>query len=403
MQENFVVENFVKLMVMSLQNDTGYSFAKGGHCLYKQEFAALSTVEVIVVVPSELERFCSMLEKRAEDSIHDDMSRRVMTTVVVVPAEKSADDSYSFVGLNEADYKGALLGVKKKCESLGFLMDFALTDFISGSLHVVGAKKLPDKKVWSSLVRFMAENAVAFAGGDKKTTEAVSASDVTAQRLGEKIAEKQRELKNLRVQSGKISEKRFVNPMVLLIIVNVLVFLAGMYFEITTGTDPIKEWGIQDNELIRQGELWRLFTPMFLHADLAHLFGNMLVLLYLGKITLDYYTTREFIAIYTVSGLVGNLLSFFFTEYLSLGASGAIMGLGGMLIYRMFFGKHSKSFRMAGNYAAMVIMTLFNLFYGVFATGSNINNFGHFGGFLGGFVMTALIGRFRKRRKADAK
>jgi membrane associated rhomboid family serine protease len=64
----------------------------------------------------------------------------------------------------------------------------------------------------------------------------------------------------------------------------------------------------------------------------------------------------------------------------------------------MFFGKYAKSFRMAGNYAVVAIMVVFNLFYGVFAVYENIDNFGHFGGFFGGFVMAWLIYLIRKKQ-----
>ena len=189
-----------------------------------------------------------------------------------------------------------------------------------------------------------------------------------------------------------------VNPMTLLILINITIFIVGLIMEIRDGEDLFKTFGIQDNALIMQGEWWRLFTSMFLHADFAHIFGNMLFLFYLGSITVRYYSDIEFYAVYFLSGLCGNLLSLFFTDYRSLGASGAIMGLGGLVIYRMFFGKNAKLFRKSGNYLIFAFMIVFNLLYGVFAVEENIDNYGHFGGFLGGFLVALLITHIRRLR-----
>ena len=134
---------------------------------------------------------------------------------------------------------------------------------------------------------------------------------------------------------------------------------------------------------------------MFLHADITHLSGNMFSLYYLGTIIRRYYSDSEFWLIYLISGLAGNLLSFFFTDYLSLGASGAIMGLGGVLIYRMFFDREAKRFRHMGNYLMFGFMVLFNLFYGIFSE-ANIDNYGHFGGFFAGLLLAWLLYRAKK-------
>ncbi len=383
MQKGFVAEEFIKLMMLSLQGKTGYLPMQGGIGLCKQDFAALYTVEAVLIAPDGIERFCSMIEKKAEDSIHSVQRSRVFTTLIIIPARQLDEESSFFEYVSGDEYFSVFSKTKKKCMRLGYLLDIAVADFTNGSCTSIGTKNLSDKKVAKALHSFVVEN---------------SSTENDCESVAQRLSKCQSEYTERRRQAARINEKRSVNPLVLLIIINVLVFFLGAYFEITTGTDPLKEWGIQNNELIRKGEIWRLFTPMFLHADAAHLFGNMLALLYLGKITLDYYTVREFSAIYFFSGLIGNVLSFLFTDYLSLGASGAVMGLGGMLIYRMFFGKHAKSFRMAGNYAAMVLMVVFNLFYGVFAVGANIDNFGHFGGFIGGFVMAALISFLRQRR-----
>ena len=125
----------------------------------------------------------------------------------------------------------------------------------------------------------------------------------------------------------------------------------------------------------------------------------MLFLFYLGSITVRYYNNAEFFAVYFISGLCGNILSLFLTDYRSLGASGAIMGLGGLVIYRMFFGKNAKLFRKSGNYLIFAVMIVFNLFYGVVVAEANIDNYGHFGGFIGGFLVAFAISGIRRLTK----
>ena len=83
----------------------------------------------------------------------------------------------------------------------------------------------------------------------------------------------------------------------------------------------------------------------------------------------------------------------------TLGASGAIMGLGGVLIYRMFFGKSARAFRYAGSYFILAFMVGYNLIYGLFA--ENINNFGHYGGFITGFLLAMLYEKRRIKKAAD--
>jgi len=386
MQNTFVADDFLRLMIMSLQKETGYALSRGGLVLYRQEFSALRTVEAVITAPDGIERFSSLVESNAEDSIHDGARSLVSSTLIIVPAEEKENGLFSFVAPDA--YIDEFCRVQKKCEKLGFLTDIIIADFIKGTYVTASGKKPRDRRLAKALESFMAAEKVICDG---------NAGDEAS--LKERLTRQRFDYVKRRVQAGVLREVQPFNLAVLLIILNVLFFAVGIYLEITTGTDSLKELGIQDNFLIRQGEWWRLVTPMFLHADAAHLFGNMLALLYLGRITLAYYTDTEFFAIYFVSGLVGNVLSFFFTDYLSLGASGAVMGLGGMLIYRMFFGKHADSFRMAGNYAAMAIMVVYNLLYGVFFAEANINNFGHFGGFVGGFVVAAAVSLLRKKRK----
>ena len=186
-----------------------------------------------------------------------------------------------------------------------------------------------------------------------------------------------------------------------IIAVCVAVFIWGLWTEFRLGYDVPKTLGIQNNELIAKGQWWRLITPMFLHADIGHLAGNMLSLLYLGRVVTRNHTKTEFLTVYFLSGLAGNVLSFSFLgrNTLSLGASGAIMGVGGMLIYMFTLSRNKRFYRSYGNYLSLVIMVAFNLVYGLVIAGGSINNFAHFGGFATGFLIALLFESAARRKQ----
>lgn len=95
-------------------------------------------------------------------------------------------------------------------------------------------------------------------------------------------------------------------------------------------TSPLVKYGWYSYPDIMQGEVWRLFTPMFLHSGLWHLFFNMLVLWWAGSALEDLYGPREFLAFYLISGVFASCVNFMadasgLTRILpGIGASGAV-------------------------------------------------------------------------------
>src|SRR4030042_5047993 len=133
-----------------------------------------------------------------------------------------------------------------------------------------------------------------------------------------------------------IASKRLM-PTYLLIALNIVVYIytsiIGGNF-ITTGDLPIFLYG-QVNLLVWQGWFWQLFTAMFVHANIVHLAGNMFFLLIFGLRAEELFNAKEYLAIYLLSGLAGNLLTLLLGPgMISVGASGAIFGLfGAVTIY----------------------------------------------------------------------
>lgn len=79
-------------------------------------------------------------------------------------------------------------------------------------------------------------------------------------------------------------------------------------------------------------EIWRFFTSMFLHGDIMHLLYNMLALFMFGLALERFIGSKRFLIVYFVSGLIANLVSINFYQS-SLGASGAIFGIIGALVF----------------------------------------------------------------------
>lgn len=139
-------------------------------------------------------------------------------------------------------------------------------------------------------------------------------------------------------------------------------------------------------------EIWRLFTSMFLHGDVMHLFSNMIALLLFGTYVELNFSKFEFLLIYFISGLIGNMFSLYLLPFnvISLGASGAIFGLIGATLSLLIVERDTP----------LIILGLFYVFYFVFSSFSpGINYFAHIFGLLGGF----LTGYVLKRKKKSFK
>ena len=135
------------------------------------------------------------------------------------------------------------------------------------------------------------------------------------------------------------------------------------------------------------GEVWRLFTSMFLHIGFAHLAFNAYALFIFGVEMERIYGPDRFIIIYILSGLFGSLASFAFRgpDVLSAGASGAIFGVIGMNL--AYFIKHRDTLGQFGRQrmAGTLMIIGINLVFGFTMPG--IDNLAHLGGLAAGFLL----------------
>lgn len=181
-------------------------------------------------------------------------------------------------------------------------------------------------------------------------------------------------------------------PMVtyVLIGVTVLVYLLQILSQsLFGGIDFPSNLGRKINELILQGQVWRLVTPALLHGSLLHIAFNMYALFSLGSSLERYYGHGRFLLLYAIGAFCGNTLSFLLSPNPSLGASTAVFGLvaaEGVFIYRNrnLFGARARA--MLTN---LVLIIAVNLMIGL---QPGIDNWGHLGGLIGGAAFAWMAG-----------
>lgn len=147
---------------------------------------------------------------------------------------------------------------------------------------------------------------------------------------------------------------------------------------------------------VKRGEQIRLFSSGFLHADTQHLLFNMLTLYFFADVVITLLNTTQFILIYMGSLLLGNLLSLYFHKneyhYSAVGASGAVSGIiyaaillrPGMSLYLFFIPIPIPAYVFGIGY----------LLYSIYGMKNRIGNIGHdahFGGAIGGYVITLIL------------
>ncbi|MGM0947747.1 MAG: rhomboid protease YqgP [Bacillota bacterium] len=163
----------------------------------------------------------------------------------------------------------------------------------------------------------------------------------------------------------------------------------------STNTETLVAFGAKENSLIAAGEWWRLLTPIVLHIGIAHLAFNTLALWSVGTAVERMYGSGRFLLIYLAAGITGSIASFVFSPYPSAGASGAIFGCLGALLY-IALSNRKMFFRTIGT--NIIVIIIINLGFG-FAV-SNIDNSGHIGGLIGGFFAAAALGLPKARALA---
>lgn len=182
----------------------------------------------------------------------------------------------------------------------------------------------------------------------------------------------------------------------ILITINVLIFLTLLLGGTNFFNRVLIRYGMYA-PYIRSGEIYRLITCMFLHANIFHLLFNCYALYVIGSQIESFMGKGKYLIIYLLSGISGALLSMIFSgNSLSIGASGAIFGLLGSLLY---FGYHYRVYLGTVIKSQIIPLIIINLVIGTLSMG--IDNFAHIGGLIGGILATSAVGVKYKSSKSQ--
>ena len=366
------VKEFAEWLAASAAHDACYlSHPQGG--LYKRDMNAIQLLYIFA--NSDKDLIHEMMGNFRNAPVGIGVGGIYRTFVFV--ADFSENEKVDFEAFLEEELEENL--------KARILTEMIIVDFNKATYTKVHGGKIQDKqlrKVFDNI-----ENAAGM------TTEKRVQSTET------KRSEYKKHLEDIK-KPRNISNSLFV-PMVLIILVNLIVFVIDVICMSKFDEKPLETLGIQYNKLVWDGEWWRLITSIFLHDDIYHFGGNMLLLVLISKNLHNYYSKIQYSVIYLLTGLVGSFCTLLFMEenVVSLGASGAVMGIGGVLFFRMFFGDNSRYLRRASNGLSIVIMIAYSLFYGL--TQTDINNWAHFSGFVTGFIIAWAIHLYEKDKQKN--
>ena len=192
-----------------------------------------------------------------------------------------------------------------------------------------------------------------------------------------------------------------VRPLVTyaLLAVNIGVYLLGLS---STGQQFILQGSSSTYDVLVQGEYYRLFTAMFLHASIPHILFNMYALYIIGTSLEPVFGNIRFAIIYLLGGLTGSILSVIMgspdpsLSVGSVGASGAVFAIFGAEMIYLYRHREIMGARGQAQFRNLLFLLGLNFFIGI-ASGLDgarvrIDNWAHLGGLIGGLILTWFIG-----------
>lgn len=185
------------------------------------------------------------------------------------------------------------------------------------------------------------------------------------------------------------STKKPIITWILIGLCIIMFFISGMGYD----TYKLVQFGANFSRLVKNGEIYRLVSYMFLHAGIMHILLNMYSLYIVGTKVEDFFGKWKYLLIYFISGISGGLLSIGLSQdTISVGASGAIFGLFGALIY---FGYSYRGYIGSMIRSQIIPIVVYNLLIGFFIPG--IDMWGHVGGLIGGILTANVLGTIENK------
>ena len=210
----------------------------------------------------------------------------------------------------------------------------------------------------------------------------------------ELISKLTKEIEEKNIKEGQEREKYMKNnkPIItyILIFINIVMFvLMYMLGNGSENTNTLIDFGANYILLTKAGEYYRLITSGFLHIGVIHLLLNMYSLYIVGTQVEYFYGKVKYIIIYLFSLIMGSLFTGALSSVntVSAGASGAIFGLLGSILY---FGVKYRGYIGNSLVNQIVPVVVLNLIIGFTTPG--IGNAAHIGGLIGGYLISMAVG-----------
>ena len=174
-----------------------------------------------------------------------------------------------------------------------------------------------------------------------------------------------------------------------LIIINILVFVIMTITGGSENTANLVRFGAIVKPYIAAGQWWRLLTASFIHIGLMHILFNMYFLYQLGPTFEMLYGSKNFLIIYLISGVLGNLVSFAFGSpgTVSAGASTSLYGMFGLALGIMLNYKNDAVLSSFG--ASFLSVIAINVIYSFISP--NVGILGHLGGLVSGLILSGIF------------
>lgn len=185
----------------------------------------------------------------------------------------------------------------------------------------------------------------------------------------------------------------------IIVAINVMIHLLLYQSSIFSETQEIVVQGaLSWQSILEDNEYFRLITAMFLHADLSHLFNNMLLLTFIGEKVERLIGWKKYLILYLGTGIIAGISSIGYNKFVnddvwSIGASGAVFGVVGALLYIIVRCK-GRVDEIDGR--QMILFAMISLYSGF--TNAGIDNVAHIGGFLAGILLATICYRKPKKR-----